>query len=91
MTDTKSPRLVTEGTWVFPLLVLAPLAVLGLLTEHSQPWLAISWGLFALSTLAVAAGWASVFRHGTRGTAAWGTCILVHAVLAWQLISLVWQ
>ncbi|MFJ4006363.1 hypothetical protein ACIPWL_23335 [Streptomyces sp. NPDC090023] len=91
MTDTKSPRLATEGTWVLPLLALAPLAVLGLLTEHSQPWLAISWGLFALSALLMAAGWASVFRHGTRGTAAWGTCFLAHAVSAWQLISLVWK
>ncbi|WP_406402096.1 hypothetical protein OH805_23360 [Streptomyces sp. NBC_00879] len=91
MTDTKSPRTATEGAWALPLMVLVPLAAIRLLAEPSTPWLAISWVLCALSALLVAAGWATVFRRGTRGSAAWGTCILVHAVLAWQLIALVGQ
>ncbi|MCF2436597.1 hypothetical protein LV779_29760 [Streptomyces thinghirensis] len=33
MTDTMSPRAATEGTWALPLLVLAPLALVRLLTE----------------------------------------------------------
>lgn len=91
MTDTKSLHTATEGTWALPLLVLAPLAAIRLLAEPSTSWLTISWGLFALSVLLVAIGWATVFRRGTHGSAAWGTCILVHVVLVWQLISLVRQ
>ena len=91
MTDIKSPRTATEGTWALPLLVLAPLTAIRLLVEPSTPWLTISWGLFALSLLLVAIGWATVLRRGARGSAVWGTCILVHVVLVWQLISLVRQ
>ncbi len=89
MTDTKPPRTATEGTWALPLLTLAPLAAIRLLTELSTPWLVISWILFAVSALLVATGWATVFRRGTRTPGAWGMCILVHAVLVWQLIALV--
>ncbi|MGR8008781.1 hypothetical protein [Streptomyces hypolithicus] len=95
MTDTKSPRADTEGTWALPLLTLAPLAVIRLLTELSTPWLVISWILCAVSAVMVAAGWATVFGHGARASGAlsgvWGMCILAHAVLVWQLIALVRQ
>ncbi|WP_447038344.1 hypothetical protein [Streptomyces sp. DSM 118878] len=91
MTDTTSPRAATEGTWALPLLALAPLAAIKLLADSSTPWLTICWGLFSLSIVLVAVGWATVFRRGKHGPAAWGTCILVHAVLTWQFISLVRQ
>lgn len=89
MTETDSPRTATEGTWALPLLALTPLAAIGLLTEPSTPWLTLSWILFALAALLAAVGWVAAMRHGTRGPSAWGTCILAHAVLAWQLITLV--
>ncbi|MEU6082764.1 hypothetical protein [Streptomyces sp. NPDC047108] len=89
MTDTSISRTATQGTWALPLLALAPLAAIRLLTELSTPWLAISWVFCILSVLLVAAAWTTVFRHGSRGIGTWGTCILVHAVLAWQLIALV--
>lgn len=90
MTDTRNvQKAATEGTWALPLLTLAPLAALRLFTDLSTPWFAVSWGLVALTVLLMAAGWATVHRHGTRGRAAWGTCLLVHAVLVWQLIALV--
>lgn len=91
MTDTKSPRPATGGSWALPLLALAPLAAIRFLAEPSTPWLTISWGLCVLSVLLVTAGWVTVFRHGERGSATWGPCILVHAVLAWQLTALVRQ
>ncbi|MDQ0945966.1 hypothetical protein [Streptomyces sp. V1I1] len=89
MTDTKTTRTATEGTWALPLVVLAPLALVRLLTEPSTLWLALSWILWTVSALLIAAGWTTVLRNGTRGNAAWGMCVLVHAVLAWQLIALV--
>lgn len=89
MTHTASSRTATEGTWALPLLTLAPLAAIRILTEPSTPWLAISWILCALSVILVSAGWVTTFRHGTRNLGAWGMCVLVHAVLAWQLIALV--
>lgn len=91
MTNTASSRTATEGTWVLPLLTLAPLAAIRFLTELSTPWLAISWILCAMSVILVSAGWVTAFRHGTRGPGAWGMCVLVHAVLAWQLIALAWR
>ncbi|WP_406408249.1 hypothetical protein OG923_06955 [Streptomyces halstedii] len=89
MTVTTSPRTATEGTWALPLLTLAPLAAITLLTELSTPWLVIFWILCAAAALLVMTGWISVFRHGMRGAGAWGMCILVHAVWAWQLITVV--
>ncbi|MER6721025.1 hypothetical protein [Streptomyces halstedii] len=89
MTVTTSPRTATEGTWALPLLTLAPLAAITLLTELSTPWLVTFWILCAAAALLVMAGWISVFRHGMRGASAWGMCILVHAVWAWQLITVV--
>ncbi|MER7666797.1 hypothetical protein [Streptomyces sp. NPDC096193] len=89
MTDTTTTRTATEGTWALPLAVLAPLALVRLLTEPTTPWLVLSWILWSVSALLIAAGWTTVLRKGTRGNAAWGMCAVVHAVLAWQLISLV--
>ncbi|MEV3932900.1 hypothetical protein [Streptomyces sp. NPDC049944] len=91
MTDTTSPRTATEGTWALPLLALAPLALIGLLTDLSTPWLVISWVLCAAVVLLMGAGWVTVFRHGMHGSGAWGMCVLVHAVLVWQLITLTRQ
>ncbi|MFK0101994.1 hypothetical protein [Streptomyces sp. NPDC091040] len=89
MTVTTSPRTATEGTWALPLLTLVPLAVITLLTGLSTPWLVVSWILCAAAALFIAVGWVSVFRRGMRGAGAWSTCILVHAVWAWQLITVV--
>jgi hypothetical protein len=89
MSDTKHPRTATEGTWALPLLALAPLTAISLLANTDGLWLTLSWVLFAVSVLLVANGWATVIRHGTRGSAAWGACIVVHAALIWRLISLV--
>ncbi|MFD6890435.1 hypothetical protein [Streptomyces sp. NPDC059957] len=90
MTDTKDvQKAATEGTWSLPLLLLAPVAALRIFTDLSAPWFAISWGLVALAVILMAAGWVTVYRNGTRGRAAWGACLLVHAVLVWQLIALV--
>lgn len=91
MTNATSSRTATEGTWVLPLLTLAPLAAIRLLAEPSTPWLAISWSLCAISVILVSVGWVTAFRHGTRSPGAWGMCVLVHAVLAWQLIALARQ
>ncbi|GAA2955483.1 MULTISPECIES: hypothetical protein [Streptomyces] len=91
MTDTASPRTATEGTWALPLLALVPLALIGLFTEFPTPWLVISWVICAAVVLLAAAGWVTVFRHGMRGASAWAMCILVHAVLIWQLIVLTRQ
>lgn len=88
MTDTTHTRTATEGTWALPLLTLVPLALITLLTELSTPWLVVSWILFGAVVLLVTVGWVTVFRHGMRGSSAWGMCVLVHAVLVWQLISL---
>ncbi|PZT71700.1 hypothetical protein DNK56_33450 [Streptomyces sp. AC1-42W] len=87
VTSTASPSTTTEATWALPLLVLAPLAAINLLTEPSTPWLVISWTLWAVAALLVAVGWISVIRHGMRGAGAWGTCALVHAAGAWQLVA----
>ncbi|WP_055531681.1 hypothetical protein [Streptomyces graminilatus] len=89
MTGTKPLQAATEGTWALPLLALAPLTAIRLLAAPSTPWLTISWAIFALAVLLVAIGWTTVFRRGMREFAAWVTCVLVHAVLAWQFISLV--
>ncbi|MEJ1200650.1 MULTISPECIES: hypothetical protein [unclassified Streptomyces] len=91
MTDTMSPRAATEGTWALPLLALAPLALVRLLTEPSTPWLAASWGLLALSAVLMAVGWSAVLRHGTRTGGAWATCLLVHGAFVWNVIVLVCQ
>ena len=91
MTDTNTLRTTTEGTWALPLLTLAPLAAIRIVTALSTPWLVISWILWAISTILVVTAWVAVFRHGTRTPGAWGMCILVHAILAWQLIALVSQ
>ncbi|MBT2543791.1 hypothetical protein J7E99_24605 [Streptomyces sp. ISL-44] len=87
MSDTRSPRTATEGTWGVPLLVLAPPAVIRLFAEPTGAWLIACWALWILAAVLVAAGWVAVARHGSRGRA-WGTCLLVHAVLAWQLALL---
>ncbi|MFB6614747.1 hypothetical protein ACIGFK_36380 [Streptomyces sp. NPDC085524] len=89
MTETKSARSAGEGTWVLPLLALAPAAAVRYLTEPSTPGLAISWVFCALSAIFLAAGWVTVFRHGMRGPSAWVTCVLAHAVLAVQVMWLV--
>jgi hypothetical protein len=91
MTDITSSRAATEGTWALPLLVLAPLALVRLLTESSTPWLTASWVLLALSFALVAAGWATVLRHGTRTGGAWTTCLLAHGALVWNVIALMRQ
>ncbi|MEU3501736.1 hypothetical protein ABZ726_13480 [Streptomyces hundungensis] len=89
MNDTKSPRATAPGAWTLPLLALAPLAVIGILADRtSSLWSSLSWVLWALSVVLVAAEWAWVFRQAARRPAHWGMCILVHAVLAWQLIAL---
>ncbi|MFD9411076.1 hypothetical protein ACFWBN_29190 [Streptomyces sp. NPDC059989] len=87
-TPTPPPRGAGEATWALPLLALAPSAALGLFAERATPWLAVSWVCCALSALLLVAGWTTVVRHGMRGPAAWGTCVLAHAVLVTQLISL---
>jgi hypothetical protein len=90
MIDTEDvQKAATEGTWSLPLLPLAPLAALRLLTDLSTPWLAVSWCLIAAAVLLMAAGWGMVYRHGARGRAVWGMCLLVHTVLVWNLIALV--
>lgn len=91
MTNTTSSRTATEGTWALPLLMLAPLAAIRFLTELSTPWLTVSWILCATSVILASVGWVTAFQHGTRGPGAWGMCVLVHAVLAWQLIALARQ
>ncbi|MFD9824192.1 hypothetical protein [Streptomyces violascens] len=89
MNDTKSPRAATTGTWALPLLALAPLAAIGILTDRAATlWNSLSWVLWALSVILVAVEWALVLRRGARRSAQWGMCILVHAILAWQLIAL---
>ncbi|WP_328951358.1 hypothetical protein OG778_30400 [Streptomyces sp. NBC_00184] len=88
MSDTTHPRTATEGTWALPLLALVPIALITLLTELSTPWLIVSWILFGAVVILVTAGWVTVFRHGMRGSSAWGMCVLVHAALVWKLISL---
>ncbi|MFE9402014.1 hypothetical protein ACFYNY_09580 [Streptomyces sp. NPDC006530] len=88
MNDTKSPR--AQGAWALPLLALAPLAVIGILADRTAPlWSSLSWGLWALSAVLVAVEWVWVLRRSTRRSAHWGMCILVHAILVWQLIALV--
>ncbi|WP_406508160.1 hypothetical protein [Streptomyces sp. NBC_00212] len=92
MNDTKSPRAATTATWALPLLALAPLAAIGILADRTSTlWNSISWVLWALSVILVAVEWTAVLRSGTRRSAQWGMCILVHAVLAWQLIALLMQ
>ncbi|WP_328312268.1 hypothetical protein OG432_19695 [Streptomyces sp. NBC_00442] len=89
MSDTASARAAARVTWALPLLALAPLAVIGVLADRtSGGWSGISWALLTLSFLLAAFEWTAVLRHGTRRSARWGMCILVHAVLAWQLIAL---
>lgn len=84
-------KAATEATWALPLLALAPLAALRVITDLSTLWLALSWALVTLTVLLLAAGWLTVHLHGTRGRAAWWTCVLAHSVFAWQLTALVLQ
>ncbi|GAU69468.1 hypothetical protein SSP35_12_01160 [Streptomyces sp. NBRC 110611] len=91
MTDMKPSRAATEGTWIGPLLLLAPVVAIRLLAEPSTLWKALSWGFCGLSAVLVVVGWTAVVRHGMRGLSAWISCILVHALLAWQVIALVTQ
>ncbi|MEU3003956.1 hypothetical protein [Streptomyces sp. NPDC007020] len=88
MTDTRTARPAGESSWALPLWTLAPLAAIRLTTELSTSWLVISWVLFSVSVLLVAAGWVTVFRHGVRTPGVWSMCIIVHLVLSWQLIAL---
>ncbi|WP_432120804.1 hypothetical protein [Streptomyces sp. S1] len=81
MTDAASahPRAAGEGTWVMPLLVLAPVAVVRLfIAELSAAWLVISVAFCVLSAGLLVAGWVTVSRHGMRGAAGWVTCLLAH-------------
>ncbi|MER7660096.1 hypothetical protein [Streptomyces sp. NPDC096193] len=89
MTDIKTTRRATESTWALPLLALAPLALLRLLTEPSTAWLALSWALCVASALLLAAGWVALRKNGIRGNTAWGTCVLVHLIWAWQFVALI--
>ncbi|MEU9303881.1 hypothetical protein [Streptomyces sp. NPDC048269] len=91
MTDTKSarPRAAGESTWALPLLTLVPATAIRQFTDHSTPWLVISWVSCALSAVLLAAGWATVTRHGMRGPFSWAVCVFAHAVFAVQLIWLV--
>ncbi|MFF3978399.1 hypothetical protein ACWGNF_20540 [Streptomyces sp. NPDC055808] len=92
MNDVKTPRTAARAMWALPLVALAPLATIGILTEEPSPgWTVVSWVLWALSAVLVAAEWAVVIRRGTREPAQWAMCVLVHAVLAWQLIALLQQ
>lgn len=89
MPVTTSSRAATEGTWALPLLVLAPLAAISLLTKLSTPWLVVSWILCATAALLMAVAWVSVIRRGMRGAGAWTMCALVHAAWIWQWAALV--
>lgn len=95
MTDTtpahNGPTRAGESTWVLPLLVLAPAAAIRQFTEHSTPWLVTSWVFCVLSAVFLAVGWVTVLRHGVRSAGVWVTCALAHAVLAAQIIWLVWN
>ncbi|MFF7202576.1 MULTISPECIES: hypothetical protein [unclassified Streptomyces] len=89
MTEIKTTRRANDSMWALPLAALAPLVLLRLLTEPSTPWLALSWALCVASALLLAAGWAALRQHGIRGNTAWGTCVLVHLVWAWQVVALI--
>ncbi|MGW0750023.1 hypothetical protein [Streptomyces sp. NPDC002587] len=91
MTDTKSarPRAAGESTWALPLLALAPAAAIRQFTDHSTPWLVISWVCCGLSAVLLAVGWSTVIRHGMRGPFSWAACILAHTVFAVQLTWLI--
>ncbi|MFD8149547.1 hypothetical protein ACFV28_02160 [Streptomyces sp. NPDC059720] len=89
MTDQTASRSLGEGTWSLPLVVLAPVVAIRLLTEPAMPWQVVCWALCAVSAVLLITGWAAVARHGMRQAAAWGTCVLAHALLAWQVIALV--
>ncbi|MFF3289284.1 hypothetical protein [Streptomyces sp. NPDC003023] len=88
MTDMTPSRTATEGTWMLPLLMLAPVVAIRLLTDLSTPWQVISWSLCGASLVLLAVGWAAVVRKGSRRPAAWGYCLVAHVVLVWQTVSL---
>ncbi|WP_328299843.1 hypothetical protein OG389_20060 [Streptomyces sp. NBC_00435] len=93
MTDTTSTHQGNAraggAAWALPLLALAPAAAIRQFTDHSTPWLAISWAFCALSAALLAAGWVTTLRHGVRSGGAWIMCTLSHVVLAAHIIRLV--
>ncbi|MCX5381851.1 hypothetical protein [Streptomyces sp. NBC_00083] len=89
MNDTESSRATAQGAWALPLLALAPLAAIGILGDRASTlWSSVSWVLWAVAVILVAVEWTLVRRRGMHRSTRWGMCILVHAILAWQLAAL---
>ncbi|MFI9236333.1 hypothetical protein [Streptomyces sp. NPDC053079] len=79
---------VAEGTWGAPLVLLIPVPLIRYLSDLSTPWLVTAWVLVAIVAVLTVAGWVSVVRHGARGAKGWGTCVLLHASLVFQVTAL---
>lgn len=94
MTDTTSAPegdvRAGEAEWLLPVLILVPASAIRHFSDHSTPWLVISWACCALSAVVLALGWQTVIRHGMRNLWAWVTCALAHLFLATQMLWLTW-
>lgn len=79
----------TEGTWAIPLLLLVPVAIIGIFTDLSTPWCVASWVMWGLAAALTVVGWIQVFRYGVKRASGWSTCIPLHCVLIWQAAHLI--
>ncbi|GLW13899.1 hypothetical protein Stsp01_06420 [Streptomyces sp. NBRC 13847] len=79
----------TEGTWAIPLLVLIPVAVIGMVTDLSTVWRVVSWIMWSFAAVLTLVGWIQVLRYGVKGARGWSACVLTHCVLVWQMAHLV--
>ncbi|WP_327591643.1 hypothetical protein [Streptomyces chartreusis] len=88
MIDASHRAAATEGTWLIPLLPLAPSVAVRVFTDLSPGWLATGWLLCLVSLLLAVAGWFEAFRGSLRRATGWHTCLILHCVLLWQMGAL---
>ncbi|MBL1102271.1 hypothetical protein [Streptomyces coffeae] len=87
-TTGESADVAAQTRWAIPLIVLIPVAAIGLATSLSTPWRMVAWPLWGVAAALTVAGWVQVRREGGGGAAGWVSCLLLHGVLVWQAVRL---
>ncbi|MET9856633.1 hypothetical protein ABZY57_27295 [Streptomyces sp. NPDC006450] len=80
----RDPR-AGDAEWMLPVLVLVPASIVRQFTDHSAPWLVVSWVCCVLAAVFLAVGWGTVRRHGMRNRWGWVLCTVAHIVFAGQI------
>lgn len=77
-----------DAEWMLPVLVLVPASIVRQFTDHSTPWLVVSWVCCVVATVLLVVAWVTVRRHGMRNRWGWLQCAVAHVVFAGQIIWL---